>query len=137
MRRATEPMAPRPPRQAGRPYPAAGGRLRERRASAGVRRGGGALRGQPGGAVLLRLPVEPTGLGPAQLHRSRQRPRQNTGDVLARYGIGAGFGGVLGELGHIGSDRLADPGTDYGAEVRSLNKRYSAPSKPSAPRRRK
>jgi hypothetical protein len=64
-------------------------------------------------------------------------PISNTGEVASRYGLGFGFGGVLGELGHIMSDRLANPSTDYGAEVRALNKRYSDPRKPSAPRRRK
>jgi hypothetical protein len=63
-------------------------------------------------------------------------PVAHPGEVLSRYGIGAGFGGVLGELGHLVSDRLANPGTDYGAEVRALNKRYSEPRK-AAPRKRK
>lgn len=62
-------------------------------------------------------------------------PVSHPGEVLGRYGLGLGFGGVLGELGHIVSDRLADPGADYAGEVNALNKRYSAPRK--APSRRR
>jgi hypothetical protein len=54
-------------------------------------------------------------------------PIENPGDVLSRYGLGFGFGGALGELGHILGDRGTNPGTDYGGEVRALNKRYQAP----------
>jgi hypothetical protein len=63
-------------------------------------------------------------------------PVENPGEVSARYGLGLGFGGALGELGHILGDRLANPGTDYGAEVRALNKRYSEP-RAKAPRARR
>ena len=60
-------------------------------------------------------------------------PLENPGEVLGRYGLGLGFGGALGEVGHTLGARGAQTPPSLAGEVSALNKRYTAPRRRRTP----
>ncbi len=56
-------------------------------------------------------------------------PMENPGEVLGRYGLGLGFGGVLGEAGHMMGERGMQRPAGYQGETRALLKRYTKRSR--------